>query len=443
MNGNPIATLKKGETMLPIYLIIFIALVLIIAFVINLIKQQQTIKEQAQGLMSGYLEMVPGDFLEMRNASFGGRGNPKYANNFNFTGVYIVFNHTKNLYYIGQGQKVFDRINSLFIGKGNSDVYYDYKRGDQFTIKTLSLRGSGFTSLDSLKKHTIDKYTNHSKSYSNKKIQAKMPENIKENIPVFKPAYSVTSRIKSIKQPYGGYIRPSSFVKTEFNDDITLFEENLHVSTMGLVVDYLTRYSLGASPEKAFHISILGAKVVEEETAAIALLNNIDGLTDLSITSACQLCGFDVAFRAGKVWYTKKYYEINPDDKTISNIRTMVNRSISFFEKYGPITCDGFTFQGGYTATVTSGDGDFLTADTLWDFKVSYQAPKSAHTLQLLMYYIMGCHSIHQEFKQIEYLGIFNPRLNCVYRFKLSELSQDIISEVETDIIGYETSKKL
>ena len=419
--------------------LVFGVLALVIAFVINLIRQQQRIKEQAQGLASGDLEITPKEFLEMRNASFGGRGSPKYANNFNFSGVYIAFNHTKNLYYIGQGQKVFDRINSLFMGKGNSDIYYDYKRGDQFTIKALSLHNSGFTTIEALKKHVIDKYSSHSKSYSNKTIPAKKPAKTKDNIPVFKPAYSVTSRIKSIKQPYGGYIRPSSFVKTVYNDGITLFEENLHVTTMGLVVDYLTRYSLGAPPEKAFRISILGAKIVGEETAATGLLNNIDGLSDLSITSACQLCGFDVAFRAGKVWYRKKYYEINPNDKTISNIRTMVNRSISFFEEYGPITSDGFTFQGGYTATVTSGDGDFLTADTLWDFKVSYQAPKSAHTLQLLMYYIMGCHSIHQDFKQIEYLGIFNPRLNHVYRFKLSELSRDIISEVETNIIGYET----
>jgi hypothetical protein len=32
---------------------------------------------------------------------------------------------------------------------------------------------------------------------------------------------------------------------------------------------------------------------------------------------------------------------------------------------------DGFTFEGGYTDTVSKGDGDLTTADTLWDFKVS------------------------------------------------------------------------
>ena len=71
---------------------------------------------------------------------------------------------------------------------------------------------------------------------------------------------------------------------------------------------------------------------------------------------------------------------------------------------------DGFTFEGGYTDIVSSGDGDYLTEDTLWDFKVSKEEPKSKYTLQLLMYYIMGCHSIHPEFQKIEKLGIFNPR---------------------------------
>ena len=49
----------------------------------------------------------------------------------------------------------------------------------------------------------------------------------------------------------------------------------------------------------------------------------------------------------------------------------MVNRALDFFNKYGPVIKDGFKFIGGYTETITTGDGDFLTEDTLWDFKVS------------------------------------------------------------------------
>lgn len=97
---------------------------------------------------------------------------------------------------------------------------------------------------------------------------------------------------------------------------------------------------------------------------------------------------------------------------------------------------DGFTFEGGYTDVVSSGDGDFTTSDTLWDFKVSKAKPKKEHTLQLLMYWRMGLHSIHSEFKDIQYLGIYNPQLNVVYRISVNKIPVNVIEEVEHDVIG-------
>ena len=49
----------------------------------------------------------------------------------------------------------------------------------------------------------------------------------------------------------------------------------------------------------------------------------------------------------------------------------------------------------------------------------------------------MGVHSIHSEFEQIEKLGIFNPRLNKVYLLKINAISNEIINEVNTTVIGY------
>jgi hypothetical protein len=77
-------------------------------------------------------------------------------------------------------------------------------------------------------------------------------------------------------------------------------------------------------------------------------------------------------------------------NETYENIITMVKRSLNFFKKFGPVTKYGFTMRGGYTDTVSTGDGDFLTEDTLWDFKVSKKGPTSAYTLQVLMYFLMG-----------------------------------------------------
>ena len=248
---------------------------------------------------------------------------------------------------------------------------------------------------------------------------------------------SVTQRIKEITQPYGGYLPTKMFVRTSLNDNKTLSEnENIHGSNIGIAVDYLSRFMLGKSPKSAFSISLLGAERIGQKNKATALLSQIKGLDNTSIINACKLSGYDVCFRASYAGY-KPIEQINPNADTISNIRIMVERSIQFFKVYGPITHSGFTFKGGYTRTVSSGDGDFCTQDTLWDFKVSKRHITPAHTIQILMYYIMGLHSIHPFFKQIKNLGFYNPRLNVVYLCPISSIPQSTINVISSDVIGY------
>lgn len=105
----------------------------------------------------------------------------------------------------------------------------------------------------------------------------------------------------------------------------------------------------------------------------------------------------------------------------------MVERSLHFLEIYGPKVIDGFTFEGGYTDTISTGDGDF---------RVSKRKVQKEHTLQLLMYWRMGLHSIHPEFQRIQYLGIYKPRLNTVYRIPVADIPEDVIGEVEEKVIG-------
>lgn len=256
---------------------------------------------------------------------------------------------------------------------------------------------------------------------------------------------SVTQRITEVKQPRGGYIKPSNMQVVTFNDNINLWDnETVHASNIGLVVDYLTRYMLGMNIVDAFKISLIGAKCAEQcgkinsTNIAMKLLHNIKGLDYDSICNACKLVTFDVWYRnRANAILAKTYTDIVVDNTTAQNIKTMIKRSINFFKTYGPIVEDGFTFDGGYTSTVTSGDGDFLTSDTLWDFKVSKNKPTSKHTLQLLMYYIMGKHSKKEIFNNISKIGIFNPRLNIVYIYDMKNISREIIEDVERNIICY------
>ena len=76
----------------------------------------------------------------------------------NFPGIYLIHNTTKGIYYVGQGERVLDRVNMHFTGKGNGDVYADYKFGDSFLIRIIGLQGSGFDTLNELERYAIDEY---------------------------------------------------------------------------------------------------------------------------------------------------------------------------------------------------------------------------------------------------------------------------------------------
>lgn len=249
---------------------------------------------------------------------------------------------------------------------------------------------------------------------------------------------SVTQTIRKIEQPYGGYLRPSRFEITQFDDGIELnLDENINPGLVSSAVDYLTRVQMGSNVETAFSISLKGANNIGKSNEARAFIDELKGLDDQSIINASKLVGYDICYRKGPMFY-KPVEEINPNRDTIENIRTMVRRCMFLFEEHGPITLDGFTFIGGYTEVVTSGDGDFLTERTLWDLKVSKNKPNKNHTLQLLLYYLMGLRSIHKiKFERLESIGFFNPRFNQTHILEIENISKDLMDTISSKVIGY------
>ena len=249
---------------------------------------------------------------------------------------------------------------------------------------------------------------------------------------------SVTQRIGFIKQPYGGYIKPSDMQVTYYKNKELLHEnEVVHSSLMGLAVDYLTRFSIYQNKVEVFRISLNGALQINDLENAADLLDEIEGLDYQSIENAIRLCGYDVIFRTGLRYYVP-VNEIEIDKNSVDNVRIMVRRTLDFLDQEKKIVQYGFTFKGGYTDCIATGDGDVLTEDTLWDFKVSKSKPNSKQTLQILVYYLMGLHSIHDYFKNVKYIGIYNPRLNCSYKLAIDSIDNNVISEVEKEVIGYD-----
>ena len=254
--------------------------------------------------------------------------------------------------------------------------------------------------------------------------------------------YSVTGRISQIKQP-SRYIKISDFTKILFHDDYILKDGgNVHPSIIGLVVDYMTRFMSDGNAAQAFKISLTGAYLANKLDTAQKLLSEIHGVDDASIINACKLASFDVYYRSpAYAMINKSRYVPEPDNDSLHNIKIFIERSLRLFAKYGPVVKYGFDFEpSGYTEIISAGDGDFLTADTLWDFKVSKSAPPAKDALQVLIYWIMGKHSGQKVFENINKLAIWNPRLNAAYILETSRIHDQIIREIENDIICYNRS---
>ncbi len=74
------------------------------------------------------------------------------------TGVYVLHNKTADKCYVGQSSKALDRIAAHLTGRGNGDVYADFKYGAEFEVALIPLNGSGYDSLDELEHETIKAY---------------------------------------------------------------------------------------------------------------------------------------------------------------------------------------------------------------------------------------------------------------------------------------------
>lgn len=293
---------------------------------------------------------------------------------------------------------------------------------------------------------------------------------------------SVTQRISQYNretgQPRGGLINPKLLTLTQLDDEHGVLDhkqENVHSSIVGMAVDYLTRLAqvrVGADEAAAgaainvFQASLMGAMRISEAgehpstvndardaVMSLVVAEHDDGTTRYIIDKtevpiACQLATYDVGLRAGLGFYNPESTLRSPDAVTTAHILSMVDRSERFFAAHGPIVADGFIFmnemqhaagqRAGYTDLVDSGDGGFLTADTLWDFKVSASKPTKDHTLQLLMYFLMGKQSELPQFETPTHVGIFNPRMSMIHRLAVvGDAPPEVIDTIRYEVIGY------
>lgn len=111
-------------------------------------KQQEALLKLRQSLLEDDPQIAASadEFMSQRKA---------LTKQGEITVIYIVHNATKDLYYVGQSAKAIDRAAIQFLGRGNCDVYADYKYGDSFNIRIIPLSGSCYESLNELKRAAI------------------------------------------------------------------------------------------------------------------------------------------------------------------------------------------------------------------------------------------------------------------------------------------------
>ena len=119
-------------------------------------------------------------------------------------------------------------------------------------------------------------------------------------------------------------------MKTPLSDNQVLSEnENIPAATVGMVVDYMTRFMAGTKLEEAFKVSFAGAMYAQQYGSQDSLekflshMTAIHGLDDDSIIHACQCVSYDVWMR-NLQWAIGNYQmnpnpeeDVLPDDDTI------------------------------------------------------------------------------------------------------------------------------
>ena len=84
---------------------------------------------------------------------------------------------------------------------------------------------------------------------------------------------SVIKRVESYKQPPGGFLDPERMDCIVFDDGMNLGEENVRPTTIGMVVDYLSRWYLTSDKKASFGICLKGADLRNETKTAESLLD--------------------------------------------------------------------------------------------------------------------------------------------------------------------------
>ncbi|WP_255293723.1 excinuclease ABC subunit C [Bacillus wiedmannii] len=130
-------------------------------------KNKGNVRKELDSLRKKMIKYTPQELLELKSKKV---RESRDVNN--FSGIYIIHNCVRDLYYIGQSVKVFDRAYTHFVKnqelkKGRyemnvqfnlPEIYHDYNLGDKFSISLIPLEDTSFSTLNELEDNAIRAY---------------------------------------------------------------------------------------------------------------------------------------------------------------------------------------------------------------------------------------------------------------------------------------------
>lgn len=115
---------------------------------------------ERRAVAEGDAPLSPEAFFALRSSYKG------HMQDFDFMGCYVIHNLTNGMYYVGQATHVPQRVNAHFTGKGNGDVYADYRYGNQFEIYMVDITTTNYRRLDDLERDLIATYDAYNRGYN-------------------------------------------------------------------------------------------------------------------------------------------------------------------------------------------------------------------------------------------------------------------------------------
>jgi hypothetical protein len=133
-------------------------------------QNKGNVRKELDALRKNIIQFTPNDLLELRN-----KRKREWCGFENFAGIYIIHNRIRDIYYVGQAERVFERAYHHFLeDRGNPEIYTDYCSGDEFSVSLIPLEDTSFTSLKELEDYAIRAYDSFPNGYN------RMPGNYME-----------------------------------------------------------------------------------------------------------------------------------------------------------------------------------------------------------------------------------------------------------------------